>query len=76
MWSYEEKVAQFFRREQAIVDIDENELIKVLNQLFPATKENQETNWQKVAASVAITSPISIISGGPGTGKRQQLLKF
>ncbi|MBJ2118644.1 MULTISPECIES: exodeoxyribonuclease V subunit alpha [Proteus] len=76
MWSYEEKVAQFFRREQAIVDIDENELIKVLNQLFPATKENQETNWQKVAASVAITSPISIISGGPGTGKTTTVAKI
>lgn len=76
MWSYEEKVAQFFRREQAIVDIDENELIKVLNQLFPVTKENQETNWQKVAASVAITSPISIISGGPGTGKTTTVAKI
>lgn len=76
MWSYEEKVAQFFRREQSIVDIDENELIKVLNQLFPATKENQETNWQKVAASVAITSPISIISGGPGTGKTTTVAKI
>ncbi|WP_109396196.1 exodeoxyribonuclease V subunit alpha [Proteus faecis] len=76
MWSYEEKVAQFFRRDQAIVDIDENELIKILNQLFPATKENQETNWQKVAASVAITSPISIISGGPGTGKTTTVAKI
>lgn len=76
MWSYEEKVAQFFRQEHSIVDIDENELIKVLNQLFPATKESQETNWQKVAASVAITSPISIISGGPGTGKTTTVAKI
>ncbi|WP_099074430.1 exodeoxyribonuclease V subunit alpha [Proteus alimentorum] len=76
MWSYEEKVAQFFRQAHTIVDIDENELIKVLNQLFPATKESQETNWQKVAASVAITSPISIISGGPGTGKTTTVAKI
>lgn len=76
MWSYEEKVAQFFRQEHTIVDIDENELIKVLNQLFPVTKESQETNWQKVAASVAITSPISIISGGPGTGKTTTVAKI
>lgn len=76
MWSYEEKVAQFFRQEHSIVDIDENELIKVLNQLFPATKESQETNWQKVAASVAITNPISIISGGPGTGKTTTVAKI
>lgn len=76
MWSYEEKVTQFFRQEHTLVDIDENELIKVLNQLFPATKESQETNWQKVAASVAITSPISIISGGPGTGKTTTVAKI
>lgn len=76
MWSYEEKVAQFFRQEHTVVDINENELIKVLNQLFPTTKESQETNWQKVAASVAITSPISIISGGPGTGKTTTVAKI
>lgn len=76
MWSYEEKVAQFFKQEHATVDIDENELIKVLNQLFPTTKESQETNWQKVAASVAITSPTSIISGGPGTGKTTTVAKI
>lgn len=76
MWSYEEKVARFFRQEHVIVDIDENELIKVLDQLFPTTKESQETNWQKVAASVAITSPTSIISGGPGTGKTTTVAKI
>lgn len=76
MWSYEEKVAQFFRQEHSVVDLDENALIKVLNQLFPTTPKNQETNWQKVAASVAITSPISIISGGPGTGKTTTVAKI
>ena len=76
MWSYEEKVAQFFRQEHPVVDIDENALIKALNQLFPTAKENKETNWQKVAASVAITSPISIISGGPGTGKTTTVAKI
>lgn len=76
MWSYEEKVAQFFRREHPIVDNDEKALIVALNQLFPTVKENQETNWQKVAASVAITSPIAIISGGPGTGKTTTVAKI
>lgn len=76
MWSYEDKVAQFFRQDHAIVNIDENKLIKVLNQLFPTTNESHETNWQKVAASVAITTPISIISGGPGTGKTTTVAKI
>ncbi|WP_193016077.1 exodeoxyribonuclease V subunit alpha [Proteus sp. FME41] len=76
MWSYEEKVAQFFRQTHPIVDIDEKAVINVLETLFPITNESHETNWQKVAASVAITSPISIISGGPGTGKTTTVAKI
>ncbi|AUU36418.1 exodeoxyribonuclease V subunit alpha [Proteus mirabilis] len=76
MWRYEEQIAQFFRQEQRVVDIDENQLTNVLNQLFPSVKTDAETNWQKVAAAVAITSPISIISGGPGTGKTTTVAKI
>ncbi|WP_317189649.1 AAA family ATPase, partial [Escherichia coli] len=76
MWRYEEQVAQFFRQEQRVVDIDENQLTNVLNQLFPSVKTHAETNWQKVSAAVAITSPISIISGGPGTGKTTTVAKI
>ncbi|MDI8978168.1 hypothetical protein MJN47_32500, partial [Salmonella enterica subsp. enterica serovar Lubbock] len=38
----------------------------ILDALFPPT---EEVNWQKVAAAVALTRRISVISGGPGTGK-------
>ncbi|VFS75745.1 Exodeoxyribonuclease V alpha chain [Raoultella planticola] len=39
---------------------------KTLDALFPAS---DEIDWQKVAAAVALTRRISVISGGPGTGK-------
>lgn len=76
MWSYEERVAHFFRQVHPVIDVDENVLIQILNQLFPTSKQNKDTDWQKVAASVAITSPISIISGGPGTGKTTTVAKI
>lgn len=41
--------------------------------LFPPT---DEVNWQKVAAAVALTRRISVISGGPGTGKTTTVAKL
>jgi ATP-dependent exoDNAse (exonuclease V) alpha subunit len=35
-----------------------------------------ETDWQKVAAAVALTRRISVISGGPGTGKTTTVAKL
>ncbi|MCP3866584.1 MAG: exodeoxyribonuclease V subunit alpha [Gammaproteobacteria bacterium] len=37
-----------------------------LRRLFPETKE---TDWQRVAATMAVLQPFCVISGGPGTGK-------
>lgn len=75
MWGYEEQVAQFFRQEQPLINLDKQAIIEILAKLFP-TVENSETNWQKIAASVAITRSISIISGGPGTGKTTTVAKI
>ncbi|MEQ4924943.1 exodeoxyribonuclease V subunit alpha [Proteus hauseri] len=76
MWSYEERVANFFSADNPKVDIDNQALIDVLNKLFPASDTTTETDWQKIAAAVAITSPISVISGGPGTGKTTTVAKI
>ncbi len=37
---------------------------------------SDEINWQKVAAAVALTRRISVISGGPGTGKTTTVAKL
>ena len=42
-------------------------LAEALRQRFPDTQ--QATDWQRVAAALAITRSLCIISGGPGTGK-------
>ncbi|MEY0604263.1 AAA family ATPase, partial [Providencia huaxiensis] len=65
MWQYEQYVAHYFSNTP--IDDKHNQQIKVvLDNLFPIS---DEIDWQKIAAAVAVTSKVSIISGGPGTGK-------
>ncbi|MGV7092099.1 exodeoxyribonuclease V subunit alpha [Siccibacter turicensis] len=73
MWRNEQCVARFFRDGNQPVEHDEVRLAATLNALFP----DQETpDWQKVAAAVALTRRISVISGGPGTGKTTTVAKL
>lgn len=40
-----------------------------LNALFAANQPDDGVDWQKVAAAMALLGRLTIISGGPGTGK-------
>ncbi len=73
MWQNERQVAAFFAERQSQPDVDEARLAQVLETFFPTTGE---VNWQKVAAAVALTRRISVISGGPGTGKTTTVAKL
>lgn len=66
MWCNELSVARFFSDAQLAESIDEALLAETLTDLFPSS---DTVDWQKVAAAVALTRRISVISGGPGTGK-------
>ncbi|EIQ7180224.1 exodeoxyribonuclease V subunit alpha, partial [Escherichia coli] len=66
MWCNERTVARFFNEVNHAIEVDEALLAQTLDKLFPT---GDEINWQKVAAAVALTRRISVISGGPGTGK-------
>lgn len=66
MWRNELTVAHFFNEANQVLEVDDARLAATLDALFPAS---DETDWQKVAAAVALTRRISVISGGPGTGK-------
>lgn len=74
MWRYEARVAAFFRENNAEIVVDEGRLRTILDGLFPADKAL--IDWQKVAAVVALTRRISVISGGPGTGKTTTVAKL
>lgn len=65
MWQYEQYVAHFFS-DTSIGSPNSHEIKVVLDSLFPISTE---IDWQKIAAAVAVTSKVSVISGGPGTGK-------
>jgi exodeoxyribonuclease V alpha subunit len=41
---------------------------ELLNSLFPPANDH-EVDWQKIAAAMALRGSLTVISGGPGTGK-------
>ncbi|WP_159565805.1 exodeoxyribonuclease V subunit alpha [Budvicia diplopodorum] len=72
MWQDEGQVAAFFlhhsrNMEIGAVGLHEETLRQALDNLFEPVPD--DTDWQKVAAAVAVSRQVSIISGGPGTGK-------
>ncbi|MFH5069780.1 exodeoxyribonuclease V subunit alpha [Enterobacter cloacae complex sp. 2024EL-00215] len=73
MWQYELTVARFFSESNAPLPCDEAHLRQTLDTLFTS---QEATDWQKVAAAVALTRRISVISGGPGTGKTTTVAKL
>ncbi|POT56517.1 exodeoxyribonuclease V subunit alpha [Citrobacter amalonaticus] len=73
MWRNERTVARFFGEVNQAIEVDEAQLTQTLEHLFPTTSD---INWQKVAAAVALTRRISVISGGPGTGKTTTVAKL
>lgn len=58
---------------QTVIQATNAAQLKHLDQIIP---ESHCINWQKVAASVAISKQLSVISGGPGTGKTTTVSKL
>lgn len=74
MWQYECAVARFFNRPRPPVIGDEISITAVLARYFPST--DKVIDWQKIAAAIAITHQVALISGGPGTGKTSTVAKL
>lgn len=80
MWQYEGDVVRFIASDNAASFINETRVVnetllrETLDNLFG--KAGPEIDWQKVAAAVAATRRISVISGGPGTGKTTTVAKL
>ncbi|ACS86781.1 exodeoxyribonuclease V subunit alpha [Musicola paradisiaca] len=73
-WRNECQVAHFIANGQLTTDMDERHIRQVLDTLFPTVEK--EVDWQKIAAAVALTSRMAVISGGPGTGKTTTVAKL
>ncbi len=74
-WNYECLVAQqFLQRAAQARAVDESAAAHWLERLFPDTPDAPDAspdgvNWQKLACAVALRGGLSVITGGPGTGK-------
>jgi len=76
-WNYEKILGDSIISRAALErnNIDSQLLHDGLNRMFPKTAES-ETDWQKVAAFIALTRNFCVISGGPGTGKTATVAKI
>lgn len=71
-WNYECLVAQqFLQRAAQARAVDENAAAHWLERLFPDAPDASPdgVNWQKMACAIALRGGLSVITGGPGTGK-------
>src|SRR5690606_17885752 len=73
LWRNELTVARFFCESNAPLPCDEAQLRQTLDALFTS---DEATAGQWVAAVVALTRRLSVISGGPGTGKTTAVAKL
>lgn len=76
-WAYEQHLAErlLVRSRAAAGAIDRQRLKQALEQLFPS-QSTGGTDWQKVAAAVAAQKRLTVISGGPGTGKTSTVVRI
>lgn len=72
-WQFENEVAQKIREKSQHCPVSPAQIqaVKVIfTRLFPQTQANlNEPDWQQVAVANALGRKLSIICGGPGTGK-------
>ncbi|MEO6269874.1 MAG: exodeoxyribonuclease V subunit alpha, partial [Lautropia sp.] len=82
-WCYERQVAaRVLQRATAPIAVDEKQARSWLDRLFPPLTDSTQhaqmqgkspsilqVDWQKVACAMALRSGLSVITGGPGTGK-------
>ncbi len=68
---YEQRVGQsLLQRGGGALAVPETAAREWLDRFFPPiTEEPTITDWQKVACAVALRARLSVITGGPGTGK-------
>ncbi|MDC9728473.1 MAG: exodeoxyribonuclease V subunit alpha [Methyloprofundus sp.] len=73
-WQYEVQLAQEIQHLIGNkIELVNSEVL--LDQYFP-TKITDEIDWQKEAAKAAINNRLTIITGGPGTGKTTTVVKI
>ncbi len=77
-WDEEQIISHQLQSRMTIEPVDSDRLHQQLNNLFgTSTPEKRErTLGQKIAAAMTLSSRLSIIAGGPGTGKTTTVTKI
>ncbi|MES9970518.1 MAG: exodeoxyribonuclease V subunit alpha [Candidatus Thiodiazotropha sp.] len=75
-WDYEQGLGSALLQRAGSVDyeLDQGATEQALGRLFPTSQSG--TDWQRLAVATAILRPLTIISGGPGTGKTTTVLRL
>ena len=72
-WHYERQVAvQVLQRGTSVEPVNEAAVRQWLDRLFPPADraaDKPAIDWQKIACGIALRGRLSVITGGPGTGK-------
>lgn len=70
-WNYEAQVSATLRACSAdVLPVDTEKAKDWLGRLFPPSlDENTGIDWQKAACALALSGRLTLITGGPGTGK-------
>jgi len=61
------------------LEYSNDDMANVINELFSSNAEqetNKEIDWQKVAVANSLNKRVSVIAGGPGTGKTYTVTKL
>lgn len=76
-WAYEQHLGQSIRNkaDALIDDVDEAQLSQDLDVLFTSSPEST-VDWQKIASATALLRRLTVISGGPGTGKTSTVVRI
>ena len=70
-FDYERRLARRLMQPRPVIETPNSVVKHRLNSLFPANEAAHvgKPDWQKLGAGLSLLSPLTIISGGPGTGK-------
>ncbi|WP_425913725.1 exodeoxyribonuclease V subunit alpha [Pseudomonas sp. GWSMS-1] len=66
--------AQLLQRAADLPEVDEAQLSESLTRLFAFNQ--QQPDWQRLAAAQAVRRKLAVISGGPGTGKTTTVVRL
>ncbi|MDZ4332839.1 MAG: exodeoxyribonuclease V subunit alpha [Pseudomonas sp.] len=73
--AYERQLAeQLLQRAADLPEVDEAQLSESLTRLFAFNQ--QQPDWQRLAAAQAVRRKLAVISGGPGTGKTTTVVRL